>query len=144
MEGLAAVLAGPAAGHTLDYDLVRYLDGQGAVDVDARIFKSLRLGDRAGYTVEDVSAGAVRLGETLVDYSDDDLIGNELAAFHICLGFESHGRAVFHGSTEDIAGGNGGDIKHFAQDLCLSALACAGGAQKYKLHNSTSYSRKPL
>ena len=128
MEGLTAFLAGPAAGHSLDYDLVGDLKGDRAVDVDARGLQSLGLGDGAGHTVEDIPVDAVGLSKALVYDADDNIVGNEPAAVHICLSLKPDGSAVFHGRPKDVSGGNGGDREHFAQDLCLSTFTCAGGA----------------
>ena len=85
VEGLAAFLAGPAAGHTLDDDIVGYLNGQGAVNVDARLLQSFCLGNGAGHTVENVTVCTVGLGQTLVNDTDDDIVGDELAALDIFL-----------------------------------------------------------
>ena len=128
MEGLAAILAGPASGHTVDYRLVRYLDGQRTVDVDTCLLERFGLGDGSRHTVEDIAVFAVGLGEALVDDTDDDIVGNELAAFHICLSLQTDRRAVFHGRTEDVAGRNGGDREHTAQYLSLSTFTGAGSA----------------
>ena len=128
VERGAAVLAGPAARHTLDDGLVRDLDREGGVDVDAMLLQSFRLGDGARHTVEDITIGAVGLSQTLADDADDDVVRNELAAFHVGFCFQAHGRAVFHGRAQDVAGGNGGDIQLAAEDLSLRALARTGGA----------------
>ena len=128
MERLAAILAGPASGHALDYRLVRYLDRQRAVDIDTCLLKRFGLRDGSGHTVEDIAVFAVGLGKALVNDADNDIVGNELAAFHIRLSLQTYGRAVFHGSTEDIAGRNGGDREHAAQYLSLSTFTCAGSA----------------
>ena len=127
MERGAAVLAGPAAGHALDDGLIRDLDREGGVDVDAVLLQRFRLRDGTRHAVEDIPIGTVGLGQTLADDADDDVVRNELAAFHIGFCFQTHGRAVFHGRTQDVAGGNGGNVQLAAEDLSLRSLACTGG-----------------
>ena len=97
-------LQAAASGHALDYRLVRYLDRQRAVDIDTCLLKRLGLRDGSGHTVEDIAVFAVGLGKALVNDADNDIVGNELAAFHIRLSPQTYGRTVFHGSAEDIAG----------------------------------------
>lgn len=95
VERLAAILAGPASGHALDYRLVRYLDRQRAVDIDTCLLKRFGLRDGSGHTVEDIAVFAVGLGKALVDDADNDIVGNELAAFHIRLSLQTYGVPFF-------------------------------------------------
>ena len=94
--------------------------------------------------IEDEAAGAVRLGQPLLDDADDDAVGHQLALVHVGLGLQAHGAAVADGGPEHVAGGDGGDIQLTAEDIRLCPLARTGGAQKDKLHGRSPYSRKPL
>ena len=103
--GCAAVGAGAAAAHALDNRLVGDFDAERAVDVNAGLLESLGLRDGPRHTVEDVTAGAVALGEALLDDADYDIVGDELPRFNEALGLEAHGGAVLHGGAENVAGG---------------------------------------
>ena len=65
------------------------------VDVNAGLLESLGLRDGPRHTVEDVTAGAVALGEALLDDADYDIVGDELPRFNEALGLEAHGGAFF-------------------------------------------------
>ena len=82
----------------------------------------------ADFTRKNIAVCAVGLRQALLDDADDDLIGHQLACLDIGLGLQSHGRAVFDGSAQDVAGGDRGNVPFPAQDLGLGALAGAGGA----------------
>ena len=128
MEGLAAVLAGPPAGHTVDDRIVAYLDGQGTVDIDTHLLHSACLRYCARDAVEDVAVFAVRLGEPLADDADYDIIRNELTGVHIALGLQSYLRTGFHSGAEDVSSGDRRYTQLAAEYFCLSTFTCAGGA----------------
>ena len=83
------------------------------------------LGDGTGHTVQDITAGAVGLGQPLLNDADDDLVGNQLAGIHIGLGLQADGRTGLDGGTEDVTGGNGRDVQLTGEDLGLGAFAGA-------------------
>ena len=118
--------------------LVGNLNVQHAVELNTGLLQGLGLGDGAGHPVQDVALLAVRLGQALGDDADDHLVRDQLARVHVASGLESHGRAVFHGSPQDVACGNGGHVQPLAKDGGLGPLTGAGGAEHDELHSLTS------
>ena len=134
MVGGAAGGADPAACHALHDLLVGDFDGDHSVEGDARLLQGLCLGNGAGHPVEDEAVLAVCLGQTLGDHPDDHLIGDQLAGIHIRLGLQANGSPVFHRSSENVAGGDGGNAQFLIQDLSLGAFPGARRAQKNQFH----------
>ena len=126
----AAVRADPAAAHALHNRLVADLQGDHAVEDDPGLLQGLGLGDGAGHAVQNVTLGTVRLFQPLGNDADDDLIGHQLPRVHEGLGLQARGSAVLHGGAEDVAGGDGGNIQLFTQDVGLCSLSGARGAQQ--------------
>ena len=118
----AAALADTAATHTSHDLFIGDLDGHHGVEADAGLFHGLGLGDGAGHPVQNVAVGTVGLLQTLLDDADDDFIGHQAAGVHVLLGTKARGRTVFDGGAEDVAGGNGGHIELFLENVSLSAL----------------------
>ncbi len=86
-----AVLADAPAGQTVEHDLPRDIEVdrevEGAAVEDA--VELLGLGQRARETVEHEAVVERAAGrEALLDHADHDLVGDELAAVHVALGFE--------------------------------------------------------
>lgn len=61
------------------------------VKLDPMCLQGFGLGDGTGHTVQDITAGAVGLGQPLLNDADDDLVGNQLAGIHIGLGLQAMG-----------------------------------------------------
>ena len=130
----AAAAADAAAGHPLlDHSVVNF-NGDHTVDLNAGIHKGLGLRDRAGHTVEDIPVCTIRLGQTVPDDADDDLVRNQIALVHECLRFETGLRAIPDCFSEDVPGGNGRDPEPLGQDFCLRALPRAGSSQQDQSH----------
>ena len=118
----AAVLAHTPAAHPSNDLLVRDLDGHHCIEADTGLLHGLRLGDGAGHPVQNIAVGTVGLLQTLLDDADDDFIGHQAAGVHVLLGTKARGRTVFDGGAEDVAGGNGGHVELFLENIRLSAL----------------------
>ena len=99
------------------------------IELDTGLFQRFRLCDRSGHTVEDVALFAVRLGKTLFDDADNDLIGNQMAFVHVGLGLHSGGRTFLDRRTENVTGGDRRDPKLAGDDSGLCAFAGARSAQ---------------
>ena len=119
----AAALADAPAAHTGDDLLIGNLDGDHGVEADTGLLEGLGLGDRAGHAVQNVAVRAVRLLQALVDDADDDLIGHQLTGVHILLGLEARRSPILHGSTQNVASGDGRNIQLLLQNFGLSAFA---------------------
>ena len=99
------------------------------VKLDTVFLQRLRLRDRAGHTVEDVPVRTVRLGETVPDDADDDLIGHQRTALHAGLRLLAQLAAAGDRRAQDVAGGDRRDVQLLGEDRGLRALARAGSAQ---------------
>ncbi len=74
------------------------------------------------------------LCQTLLQDADDDLIGHQCAGVHEALGLQAHLGTILHGSTQDVAGADGGDVQLCADDLGLRALTGTRCAQQDQIH----------
>ena len=88
-----------------------------------------------------------------MDYDDqlcfalqNHVVRHQSTGVHKAFCLFAHRGAVLDGGTQNVAGGNGRDAQLIAEDLCLSSLAGAGGAQKDQFHRTFpfSYSKNPL
>lgn len=119
----AAVVAGPAAAHTLDDLPVGDLNGEHDVELDSVLLQEFGLSDRAGHSIQDIAVLAVALGQALFHNAQDHVVRNQFARIHEGLGLPAHGGAVLHGGTQDVTGRDGGDAQFPADDLSLGTLA---------------------
>ena len=129
-----ALFADAAAAHALHDHIVLDLQLQHLVDADAHSLNGLGLGNGAGHAVQDEAVGAVGLCQTLLQDADDDLIGHQCAGVHEALCLQAHLGAILHGSTQDVAGADGGDVQLCADDLGLRALTGTRCAQQDQIH----------
>ena len=129
----------PASTEAGDQIGLRDLDEWGDVHAPALCGESLvedsRLCGVARKAVEEDAGFGVGLGQTLQQHFDCDAVGNELPAVHETLGGHAQRRTVADGRAEEIAGRDVGQSELLRQDLGLSALSGAGGAEKD--HDST-------
>ena len=125
----AALGADAPPAHALHDGLVRDLHGDHMVEADAVLLQRLRLADRARHTVEDVAVRTVRLGETVADDADDDLIGNQRSGLHAGLRLHAQLAAARNRGAQDVAGGNRRNVQLTGEDRGLRALSRAGSAQ---------------
>lgn len=109
-------------------DLVRYLEGQGAVDPGDPI-QRLGLGDSARETVQDETVLAVILRDAILQQVDDQLIRDKLPSVHILLGFLSKRGVICNGLAENVAGGHGRHPHLFDEECRQSALTGARSAE---------------
>jgi len=123
----AAVLADPSAAHTGDDLFIGDFDGYHSVEADAGLLHGLGLGDGAGHAVQNITIGAVGLLQALIDDTDDDLIRHQLACVHVLFGLEAGGSAVFHGCTQNVTRGYGGDIQLDLENVSLGPLTGTRG-----------------
>ena len=131
------------------------------IDLDTKLLKRFGLSDDARHTIQNKTVRTVGSGQALLDDAKDDFIRNERTRVHKTLCFQPHRGTVLNGGTQDVAGGNGGDVQLIGQDLGIGAFAGARGAQQDQFHrcspfhsSSTSdqsplaelvnYSKKPL
>ena len=141
-----AFCANAAAGHAAGDGLILNDEVHDLVDLHAHLLQSFALSDRAGHTVKDKALCAVRLCQALFHDADDNIVRHQSTGIHKTFCLFAHRRAFLNGCTQNVAGGNGRDAQLIAEDLCLSSLAGAGGAQKDQLHRTFpfSYSKNPL
>ena len=125
-----------AARHALDDLGVRDADLEDEVDRHAGGAQGLGLGDRAGEAVEEGAVRAVGLGEALLDETDDDVVGHELALVHHGLGGEAERRAGLDGGAKHVARRNLRNAELLADELGLRALAGARRSDEDKTHLS--------
>jgi hypothetical protein len=126
--------ADPAPGQPPDELLERDLDGEGPVDPTAarreRLVEGDRLGPVAREAVEHDAADGIRCREPIEEHLDRDVVGHELAAFHVAPRLEADRRAVAHGRAEEVTGRHMRKAESLGQDRCLCALPGARRAEE--------------
>ena len=122
MEGAVADLAGPATGHALYNDVIVDFNGKRLINFDPECFHGFRLGNRPGNTVENISVRTIRFSKALADDVYDDIVRNKLASFHKGLRLQAYGRAILHGSPQDVPRGDCRNGQQFAQNFSLGTL----------------------
>ncbi len=118
-----------AAAHAFDDFLVRHVDFDHVIDVNACLFHGFCLRDCAREPVEQKAILAVGLLDAFLDHADDDFIRHQAACVHELLGLQPQCRPRLDGSAQHVAGGNLRNIKFFLDVGGLGAFARAGGAQ---------------
>ena len=134
MVGAAGCKVNPAAGHALDDGVIRHNQLDNEVYVNAVGLHGVSLGDGSREAVEQIAVRAVRLLYAVLDEPDDDVIRDQAALVHDCLGSLSELSAGLYGCPEHVSGGNLGNGILLGQKLRLSSLSGAGSAQQNNLH----------
>ena len=131
---LIAAAAVHACGKTLDQFLIGNIKANNAIKFGAQLFKSFfkefSLGDSAGESVEDEAVGTVGLSQTGADHTGNELIGNKLTGFHKSFSLFAGGGLLGDLGTEDVTGGNVGNLIGFEHQIGNSPLSGAGGTEK--------------
>src|SRR5271168_4269098 len=90
----------------------------------------IRLGQRAGESVQNEAAGSIRLGEAGSDHLVDQVVGNQLATLHYRVDLTAQFAVAGGSGAEQVASGDLGDSPKLYQFLGLRSLACAGCAEE--------------
>ena len=138
MVAATALLAGSAAGQTLDQGLRIDVKRDDAIQSLVHLFQTglqrVRLGDRARKTVQDETVAAVGSHEALANDTHHDFVRHQAAGIHVLFRLASQRRALLDGSAQDIPGRDLRNGKAFRQHLGLRSLAGTGRSEQYQLH----------
>ena len=126
--GGVALGAGTAACHTMDDGFIGHFDGQSHIDAADGV-KNLGLRHGAGEAIEDGAVLAVVRGQLFFHQSDDQLIGNQLAAVHIGLCLLTKLRPLGDGLAQKVARGDHGNLQRSFDEIRLRAFTGTGGTQ---------------
>jgi len=127
-----------AAAETLDDDVVVDMDLDHSIDLDVGVLHRLRLGNGAGKTVEQESFPAIRRGDALPHQGNDQIIGNQPSGGHDVLGLHAQLGAGADRGAQHVTGGDLRNVETRADELGLSALACARRPQQNDTHRKIS------
>ncbi len=78
--------------------------------------------------------------ESIHHHLHDELVGNELAAVHVGARADPECGAILDMLSQDVAGGDLGDVVPLGQALGLRALPGTGWSEQHQAHG---YFRKP-
>lgn len=92
---------------------------------DLHFIQRLCLGHRAGEAVQDEAVFAVIPADALPQDVDDDLVRDQLAAVHVRFRLQAQSRLIFDCFTQNVSGGDRGDVQGVADDFRLCALTRA-------------------
>ena len=84
--------------------------------------------------IENNAILAIRLIQPIRNNARHDIVGNEFASFHHCLGFLADFRAGGNGRAQHVAGGKLNQTMLVFQPLRLRSLAGTGRSQKNQDH----------
>src|SRR5690606_33061171 len=118
-----------ATGTAADDLLVVHGNFQNVIDLDACVHQCLGLGNGARKAVQQEAVGAIILSNTLVDQTNDQLVGDQAAGIHHFLDLLAQFGTGLDCGTQHVAGGDLRNIEPLADELGLCALARAGGTQ---------------
>ena len=144
------VIAGAAlvAHHTSLYPvyqyLVRYIDQQGFIHLDAHIHQRLGLGQVPGEPIQDESIGAVGGGNSVANDLGYDFIRHKFSLVHQVFHLLSQLGAAADHITQRVSGGDLFDPVASAQDIRLGALAGSGRAKHNQFHHDSVSSCRGL
>ena len=88
----------------------------------------------AGETVEDRAGFRCRAVQLVLDHSQDDGVGHQLAFVVVLLELESQRRAILHRFPDEITGGDLGQPEPLGEDFPLRPLARARRPQDENEH----------
>ena len=131
-----------ASAHAVDDGLKRNVDFQHVVERHASSFHGISLGDGARESVKQETIGAVGLGDAVFHQVDDQIVADQTARGHDCLGLQPQRRSGLDRCTQHVAGGNLRNAVFLANESGLGAFAGAWCAQKNQSHGLTSIKRK--
>src|SRR5262249_32043600 len=84
--------------------------------------------------VEQIALPAVRLLQTLLDHTDDDVVRDELAGVHHLLGGDAQWRTSLHCRTQHVAGRDLRDPESVLDEVGLGALPLTRRSQQDESH----------
>ena len=128
VERCAAVEANSSTAHALLDLLIGYIYFNYLVDGNAHSVERFSLRNSSGKAVENEAVLCVGLFYSILEYSDNDVVGNKVACVHSSFSFQTVFGTGFNGCSEHIARRDSGYAELFADNFCLSALAGAGSA----------------
>ncbi len=142
VEDLAAAAAGSSACQPLEEHIEIH------VHEDSGIQRRLHLGQQtiqrfglrniARKSVQDKTAGSIRLNQPLANDAQHDVVSDQLAVVHGRLRLQTEIGAPGYRVAEKIAGGDLRVAEVRYQFLGLSALARAGRPHKYDAHDAAA------
>ncbi len=132
--GTAGTGVNATTAHALDDLFVRHVEFQYEIHGNTGVLHGLRLGNGARETVQQEAVGAIRLGNTLFDQADDDVVRDELTCVHHGFGLEAQLGARLDRGTQHVAGGDLRNTVFFHDELSLSTLAGTRSPQQNNAH----------
>ena len=139
MIGGTAAQAGSSAAHSADDVLVRDFNIHCRIDLASLccqgLGKALRLRDRAGESVQNISLFAVRFMDPVKQHADGHFVRHQSALVHVLLGFFPERGSRLDVCAEDVARGNVRNAVSIRDLLCLCSLTGTGGAEHHDFHS---------
>ena len=123
-----------AANDAVNDQLVRHVELQHEVHVDAGFFHRVSLRNGAWETVQQEALAAIFLSDALFDQRDHQLIGHQLAGVHDLFRLLAQFTAGLHGCAQHITGGDLRNAVFLHDELSLSTFTSARSAQQNDTH----------
>ncbi|BBG29918.1 acyl desaturase [Zymobacter palmae] len=134
--GTAGAFMNATARQTLDDLVIFNSDFDNVVDLDTSILQRISLRNVARETVEQEAVDAVRMRNAFLNQCDDQIIGDQLPFGHDLFYLTAQLGTRLDRSTQHVARGNLRNVIVLADELSLSAFACARSAQQDQTHES--------
>mmetsp|Transcript_1518 Transcript_1518/g.3622 ORF Transcript_1518/g.3622 Transcript_1518/m.3622 type:complete len:241 (+) Transcript_1518:183-905(+) len=148
MVNLSSLRIGTPANNAFNQDLVRDIEKKEAVSRHARGSKCIGLCRRTRKSIKEPSSLlAVSLIKTVLDHSNDNIVGNKFARIHVLLGELSNLSLIDNGSTEHIACREMDDTILFLDHFTLRSLAACRSTSNdnfERIRNSFANSGGPM
>ena len=123
-----------ATAHALDDGIERDVKFQHIVELDAGGLHRVGLRNGARKSIEQKTLRAVRLGNSLFDQINNEVVDHQAAGVHDFFGFDAQRRTSLDRSPKHVAGGNLRNAVFLADEGRLGPLARAWRAQQNQSH----------
>ena len=120
--------------NTVNDQLVRHVELEHVVHVDARFFHGISLRNGAWEAVQQETVTAVFLSNALFDQSDNQLVGHQLACVHDVFRLFTQLGARFNSGAQHITGGDLRNTVFLHDELSLSSFTRARSAKQNNTH----------
>ena len=125
-----------ATAHALDNLGIGHINLKHVVQGDPGNLHGLGLGKRARETVKQITGLAVALQQSVLNQTDDDVVGDQTASVHHLFGLDAEGRAGLDRCSQHVTGGNLRNSVLFANEFGLCPFTGAWCAEQNQSHYS--------
>ena len=122
------------ANDTVNDQLVRYVELENVVHVDARFFHGVSLRNGAREAVQQETVTAVFLRNALFNQRDNQLVGYQLACVHDVFRLFTQLGARFYSGAQHVTGGDLRNTVFLHDELSLSSFTRARSAKQNNTH----------